>query len=204
VPPGDLSRPGFRADPESLLERRVPLILGATIAWTLDPVDALVHTCHHAAFDSAKRLVQVLDCAQLVRRVDDWDVVAERVADWRAEPQSAVVLGRARRLLGAPVPEDVGERLGVPKSFDQLLGGVDRLLPVSRARERASIAGMVAKAARPWTARTIGATVGGGAREVVRRLRRPDENERIPADRQAVADYLAAVERVGRTASPHR
>jgi Uncharacterised nucleotidyltransferase len=106
---------------ERAVRRAVPVDLGVIRARarsvelagrrvrTLDGLDTLVHLAVHAALDGGDRLVWCKDIEQalLYRAVPDWDQVADRAQQWHAAPAVALMLGRARRCLGVPVPPTV-------------------------------------------------------------------------------------------------
>lgn len=142
-----------------LAGRRAVQILGSP-AYALDPIDAFVHVCFHAAESGAHRLLLLLDVHELARLVDDWNAVADRARSWRAGPEVALVLHRARAVLGTPLPGDVGRLLGVSPAFVAITGAANALEPVPRIRREATFARLVARSARPGTARTVLAITG--------------------------------------------
>jgi hypothetical protein len=132
-----------------LLSRSTPLMIGPVEVRTLDPVDTLVHLCHHAAFSGAVRLVHLLDVDQAARRIEDWDLVGQRARSWGAGAQVGLVLARSRRVLGTPLPADLDRRLGLSRAFGTLLSTVDHAWPAPAVRHEASWSRLVARAARP-------------------------------------------------------
>ena len=80
------------------------LPLGDQEVWALEPADALVHGCLHAALAGANKLIYLLDVDMLARSVTDWDEVVARAQSWGAQAQTALVLARTSRVLGAPIP----------------------------------------------------------------------------------------------------
>ncbi|WP_158564391.1 nucleotidyltransferase domain-containing protein [Jiangella anatolica] len=145
----------FSIGTRELLSRRVRVPLGLGAAWTLDPVDSLVHACLHATLTGADRMLLLVDVDALARRVDRWDDVVERAREWGAGPALAVVLSRARRVLGTPFPADVEAELLPSTAYRLVLRATDRLAPVPALTRDASLARIVARAAR----RTGGASM---------------------------------------------
>ncbi|WP_165368015.1 nucleotidyltransferase family protein [Phytoactinopolyspora endophytica] len=188
----------FSVPTDELLERRVQGSIGLSSAWMLDPVDAVVHTCLHAALTGADRMLLLLDADQLARRVTDWDDVVTRARTWNAAPALAIVLARARSLLGTPLPDDLDRELGSSAGFRLVTGTVDRLMPVSSLRRDASFPRLVARSAHPSSGRTLAAVGRRSLRGVTQRLgvtRVPSPPaHRQPADARALEKYLRAVE----------
>jgi Uncharacterised nucleotidyltransferase len=194
----------YPVDTDALLERRVPLTIGASHLWTLDPADMFVHVCHHAALSGATRLVHLLDADQLARQVTDWDEIARQARTWGATAHVALVLGRARRLLGTPVPSDLEDLLDLPAGFGRIMAVVDRLWPISSLRQDASWPRLAARAASPSVLRTVGVMSRNASMRVVHSLRpQPAPRRRVPGDPDALDGYLSAVESLTRhTTSP--
>ncbi|MVQ49104.1 hypothetical protein GON03_07910 [Nocardioides sp. MAH-18] len=189
----------FNAPTSELIERSVPLMVGPVEVRTLDPVDTLVHLCHHAALSGAVRLLHLLDVDQAARRVDDWDEVVRRARSWGAGPQVWLVLGRAERVLGTPVPSDLGRRLGLSRNFGRLMAAVDSVLPVPAVRREASWPRLVARAARPSASATAWTAMRNAFLGALNRARRAPTAAAVgPAGRRDVATWFAEVERVSR------
>lgn len=189
----------FNIPTSMLLERRVPARIGLGTAWTMDAVDTIVHVCLHAALAGANRLIWLLDVDQLARRTAAWDEVAHRARAWGVEAQVALVLRRAATALGTPVPESVYRQLGTSTGLRALLDVVDRLSPVARHRQEASIARLVARAVRPGMLATLVVVGRHAARGAAERLG-PSRGaepaaQRARADAHEVEEYLTAVER---------
>jgi hypothetical protein len=191
-------RARFAVPTRELLDRRTPVALGLNRAWALSPADALVHVCLHAALTGANRLLLLVDADRLAAQIEDWDEVGRRARTWRAEPHVALVLARARHVLGtSPAPEDLSRRLGLSGAFDALTAVVDRAAPVPHARQEPGLARLVARAAQPGAARTVAAAGHNallGVRERARRTPAVPKAARLPADEAALEVYLAGVE----------
>ncbi|WP_147918527.1 nucleotidyltransferase family protein [Ruania zhangjianzhongii] len=176
-----------------LLHRREQVSLGFASAWTLDPVDGLLHVCLHAALTGANKLLYLVDAQRMAARITDWALVGERAADWRAAPHVALVLHRAQRSLGGELPEGLDRLLGSTAAFRALTAAVDRAAPVAAARTEPGVARLVARAVRPGAVRTTLAS----AQSVARRLsERPAQARtgRSPAGDGALDLYLDRVE----------
>lgn len=183
----------FAVPTSELLDRRVPITLGFSSGWTLEPADALAHVCLHAALTGANRLIYLVDAQRMAQRVTNWAEVARRATAWKAAPHVALVLHRARRALGtSPVP-DLDRLLGTSPALRVLTGAVDRVAPVAHARRDPGLARLVARAAQPGAARTVLAASRSAVRYLGDRAR-PSAAPRVPADARALDVYLARVE----------
>ena len=189
----------FEVPTTQLLDRRVPVTLGSTRVWTLDPCDSLVHACLHAALAGANKLVYLIDVDQLSRQVTDWDELTRRARQWRAQVQVALVLGRARRVLGTSLPADLDSRLGVPSPIRGLLALTDRVASVPNGRQNAGMAKFVARTVRSTTTETVRTASLNATRGVKERSRRSTTElaERMRADEASLEAYLVAVESAG-------
>jgi len=134
---------------DELLSDRRYVRLGEHQTPTLGREQFLVHVCLHAALSGADRLLHLLDIDQLVATdPPDWDRVIETARRWGAGPACAVVLGRARRLLGTVVADSVQRRLAGTR-WRTLAALVDRVSPVHRGGTSGSLSRIVARASRP-------------------------------------------------------
>lgn len=147
-------RARFRIPTDELIRRRKSLPVGFGEVPTLDPDDALIHVCIHAALDGANRLQHLVDADGLARQVRDWSTLAARAREWRAGAQVWLVLSRSQAALGTRLPSGLSRMLGVPNGLKLLLALVDRLAPVTEARSEHGLARLVARAVHP----TFGAT----------------------------------------------
>lgn len=181
---------------DELLARRRALAVGLGRAWTLEPVDTIVHVGLHAALTGANRLLLLLDVDQLARGIDDWAAVGDRAREWRAEYLVYLALTRSRHVLDSPLPPDLAAHFGVTRSFDRLCRLVDRRAPVPAARQEPGVARLVARAVRPGAARTLLSVARSSGLGAVERLglgRRGPRN-RVRAAQDALDVYLDAVE----------
>lgn len=190
----------FHLDTADLLRRRTPISLGGNPAWTLDPVDALVHACLHAALSGANKLIYLIDVDRLGARIANWDAVADRALEWQAQAQVGLVLSRAQRVLGSTTaPADLLERLGIPKPLRSMMAFADRVAPIAHASDSAGLPRFLARALQPTipaTARMVGRNVVLGIKERLSSTPPPRE-QREDADRASLEIYLAAAEAAG-------
>lgn len=130
------ARADFRWDTAASLDRRRIVDVGGVEVPTLDAEDTLLHVALHAAISGGHRLSWIKDVERLVVTGGfDWDVVVGRARTARITLPVGVILRRAARLLGAPVPRAVIRRLDVP------LGGALALAAVERLATPASLVG---------------------------------------------------------------
>lgn len=187
----------FTVDADSLLGRRVPVTIGPASLSILDPADALVHVCHHAALVGATKLGHVLDADQLARQVIDWDVLAIRARQWGATPQVAAVLSRAHRLFDTPVPGDLFAMLGIGPGLGRSIVLADRRWPIESLRHDQSWIRLITRALRPGLPGTAGAVVQRAGHGVLDRVRRTPSKERSMPDARVIEAYLRQVESMG-------
>ena len=129
-----------RSRRESIGGRQIPV---------LDPVDTLVHLAVHASLSGADRLGWLQDVEQCILRwPPDWPAVVQRARAGGASVATAVVLGRARAALGAPVPDGVLRDLVPSAAWRRLLAATDSIWPVPRLSAGGSPARLLARAAR--------------------------------------------------------
>jgi hypothetical protein len=190
----------FPVPTDVLLSRSSSVAVGPVEVQTLDDTDTLVHLCHHAAFSGAVRLVHLLDVDQASRRVADWDEVVRRAGSWGAAAQVGLVLARAGRVLGTPVPPDLDRRLGLSRSFTALTSAVDRARPVTAVRREASWPRLVARAARSSALATAATALQNAVSGAANRVRSaPATEPQSRAGRDDVEAWFAAVEAVATT-----
>lgn len=196
-------RERFRIPTDELISRRRRLLVGFSEVPVLDPDDALIHVCVHAALDGANRLLQLVDADGLARQVADWQELAERAKRWRAGAQVWLVLSRARVVLRTPLPKDLSRMLGVPRGLVALLGLVDRLAPVAATRSEHGLARLVARAVNPTLGRTL-LTLARHSIQGVRERVRPSAARvgRVVAEPGTVQGFLVEVERRGAHTGP--
>lgn len=157
------ARERWRIPTEELLGRRRPARLGEVDAWILDPEDFAAHVALHASFSAFQQLRRLLDIERTVARYPpNWDVLIRRCHAWRIGLPVSVMLNRARRVLGAEVPEEVILQLA-PGPLNRLvlrqLGG---WIPAGRLPGHRSLKNALTRCLRDgWgatTAELVGAT----------------------------------------------
>ena len=117
----------FAVDPEAMIERTRLVDVSGVTTPTLDPVDTLLTLAFHAARSDGHRLVWLKDIERAVAvEQPDLDELVRRCRAYRCAPPVGVMLGRARSLLDADVPDEIMRAL-VPMT----LRAADR---VDRAR----------------------------------------------------------------------
>jgi Uncharacterised nucleotidyltransferase len=190
-------RQRFPVPTADLLGRRRRVPAGLTPLWALDPTDSLLHVCLHAALSGATRLLHLIDADQLARQVEDWELMAQRAAQWRVTAQAALVLDRAQRLMDTALPADLYPMLGASEGLRSVLSAVNRQWPTETLRQDESFPRIVAKAVHPTASATLTSVVRNGALGVVHRMRRqPIRPPRVPADPRMIEEYLSRVESV--------
>jgi Uncharacterised nucleotidyltransferase len=123
-------RQQFVLDIDELLRRRRSVPIGGLVVPALDPADMLLHVATHATLAGGYRLGWVKDIEQLVAwDRPAWDVVAARALSSGLGLPTAVMLGRARRILGAEVPADVLDALAPARGWRSLIGRLDAMRP---------------------------------------------------------------------------
>ena len=136
----------FPMEPDALWRRRVPVTLNSDVTVdTFSPEDTLLFQCMHAAKDGYYRLSHVCDLAELLRAHPHLDIVTvlERARAVRSERMIQLGLRVSHDLLGAPLPQDVRNRVMENKAVTRLSRrvqtalfrhrhGVPRLLHLAR------------------------------------------------------------------------
>jgi len=134
----------------------------------LDPVDTLVHLATHTALSGGDRLGWFMDVDQTLRtRSPDWDGLVDRANEWGLALLVHLVLARARRSIGAPVPTDVLEALSPGRAWSGLTAVVDSRDPVHRSTGRRSPGRLLARSAHPSLASTLRSVVAAGGSTVL-------------------------------------
>ena len=116
--------------------------------------------------------------------------------------QVGLVLARARRVLGTPVPEDLDGQLGLSRAFGTLVSGGGPRPPIPAVRTDASWPRLVARAARPSVLATVATTLRTAVLGAVNRGRPTPAPEQLsPAGRDDVEAWFSAVEAVSDSAT---
>lgn len=185
------ARESFDLRPREMLGRSRVVSLGPLNVPTFDPADTLVSLCFHAARSDGHRLMWLKDIERsLAVDYPDLSAVVERARRYDIGPPVGMMLARAQRILGAPVPDGVVEALDA-----RALVAADRVMcalvdPI-QFDERGTATRLFTRSVR----RSIGATLAEIPARVVRLGRRrlfpPPENETDdPAEKER---FLATV-----------
>ena len=156
----DRARSGIEM--EAVFARSVEVQLGDRAVRTFDPVDSLLHIAMHACSEGGDRLVWLKDVDQVVRRLQpDWDDVIDRAREWRVAGAAGLMLGRAARTIGTPVPAGVLGQLLPGRAMRATAAAIDRLWPIQHAEGSVgSPASLLARSMRGDTTTTLRALLG--------------------------------------------
>jgi hypothetical protein len=197
----------FDVDAALARARVVAMAEGVSVP-ALDPVDHLVAVAVHAAWSGGHLLGWSKDIERLATGdPPDWDALVGRARQARVAVPVALMLRRAGRLLGAPVPGEVVAGLLAGHAWSTPMRGVERLAsPRAVGRMRLTAQGAMASTRDAAGATTVamaqeaGAKLGrlAGIRPFEeRRRRRADDRE------EARRAYLHAVA-LGHWSTPRR
>lgn len=119
-----------KPDLDDFLRRTVRVGVGGHPVRTFSPEDALVVLCVHGAKDFWQKLIWVADIAELVRSYPqlDWNQVAQRAGELRAQRMLHFGLALARDLLDAKLPPEVVARVEADPSVAPLVARVKQNL----------------------------------------------------------------------------
>jgi len=103
----------FRIDPSSLVERAVPIRVGAETALRLANPDVAAHlVLHHFTHYFDRRLKWIVDLGRIARAAAlDWPAVVLTLRAWGATQPAAAALLHIRKLVPDLVPEDAWRAL---------------------------------------------------------------------------------------------
>lgn len=134
---------GLRVDVTPGVRARSQVVhFGAQPARVLAAEDLLLHLCVHLCFHlimGAPALVQLTDLLVVSRKEEiRWDAFVERARASGATPYALAGLTLARRLLGAPVPEELLPRLaqGTPPHLRRRIAQMDLETLMDRTQQR--------------------------------------------------------------------
>lgn len=187
-------RARFPVPVADLMGRRVTVPVAGIEVPTLEEIDTLVYLCLHACLTGATRLLHLLDIDQFIRRVTDPDQLIPRALAWGAGAPVGLVLGRARRMLGTPVPDDLYRRLKLSPGFPGLMALIDRGWPVSQVWSASSMPRRIAMNVRASALHTVGLVGVTSAIRIATRFRHIRKPEWSAASPERVDQYLSKVE----------
>jgi hypothetical protein len=183
-----------------ILGRRRNVMLAGIPAWSLDPVDQVLHLAVHAALSGADKLIWLKDIDLAVRALgDEFESLADRAERWRVAAPVGLMLARAATTLGTPVPAGLAEQL-LGRYYRTLLPFIDQLSPWQQAFGRVTTPSLL-------LARSIGQGPLGSATWLMRRsIRSLDPREPMASlaftPRGDSADRDAFFELVSRAEPP--
>jgi hypothetical protein len=188
---------------EDLLERRQRVRLKDVDAWSLDPSDFLAHLALHASFGAAQQLRRLLDIERTVAsRAPDWEVLVQRCRAWRVGLPVSVMLNRARRTLGAAIPEEVVEELAGGRSHRLVVRQLSEWVPAGRMPGGRSVKNGLTRSLRDGLSATAGEFAGETRHAIAQlvqpRATVPGEPGRGPGGSAWLESYLEMVERADR------
>lgn len=177
--------------PSRMIQRSRRVAVSGLSVPTFDTVDTVVTLAFHAARSGGHALVWSKDLERVlvVDRPDLERVVGSSEAA-RCAPAVGLMLGRARDLLGAPVADDIVDRL-VPRSLAMLDRAAVRVSHPVQLGRRGVANRFVMRSAGPTALLTAVALPTRAGRQLSRRLRPPTEHE--TDDPVEKASYLRAV-----------
>ena len=103
----------FRIDPVALVDRSIPLRIGATAALRLGGPDVAAHlVLHHFTHYFDRRLKWIVDLQRIAAAGElDWPAVLATLREWGASQPAAAALAHMHKLVPTLVPRDVIEAL---------------------------------------------------------------------------------------------
>lgn len=126
-------RRAFSVSTRGMLDRARRMSVNGTSTPTLDAEDTLIYLAAHAGLAGGYRLVWFKDLEQaIVNDPPDWDEVIGRARASGLSLLISTMLGRARRIMGAPVPPEVLASLA-PPGWRSVIGMTDRVSPPQRS-----------------------------------------------------------------------
>ena len=189
-------RQPFELPIEAMLARARRVTVSGIEVPTLDPVDTLLTLAFHAARSDGHRLVWFKDVERsLVVERPDLDELVRRARASQVAGAVGLILGRARSLLGAPVPVEILREL-VPASLRTVEIVTTRAVDTVQFHERPTVTRLMTRSVRT--------SLWGSAREIPERAVRATRRRIFPAELSGTDDagekasYLAAVAGSGR------
>ena len=184
---------------DDIFARQRTVTIDSAPVRTLGSVDTLVHLCVHAALAGGNRLQWLKDIELAVAHdAPDWDDVVATARRWRAATPTAVMLERARRVVGADVPVEIIAEL-LPSRHRRVADRiVSRVSPPERSQSQKSMAALWAQSLRDTTPHTL--VLASRARRRVSRTGRSVARARRAAGAPAVAAFHPAGGNGSRTA----
>lgn len=181
----------YALDPGAMLARHRRVAVGAACVPTFDAVDTVLALGFHAARSGGHRLMWLKDVERAVAvEQPDLDELVERCRRARCGPPVGLVLGRARRLLGARVPADVVRQL-VPPSLRAVERAACAIVDPVQFDDGDNVTRWFTRSVRSTPLRTIAEVPRRLVRAAYLRVRPPAVNETDDLAEQA--GYFRAV-----------
>lgn len=181
----------FAIDPEAMIERKRLVTVSGVTTPTLDPVDTLLTLAFHAARSDGHRLVWFKDIERAIAvERPDLDELVRRCRAYRCAPPVGLILGRARTLLDADVPDEILRSL-TPVTLELTDRVAFAIAHPVRLDERATITRAYTRSVRSSVMASVAAVPTRGARQLRRHLHPPPVNETDSPDEKEC--YLNAV-----------
>lgn len=151
-------RHAFAVPTSQVITRSVVVEIDGVPVRTLDPVDTVLHLALHGCLSGGHRLGWLVDIDRAVRSLDPrWELLVDRAGQWKARSATGLMLVRAQRLYGTPVPSCVSH----PADREALSGhcpAARSTRAAGRAVQRRGLSAVVdAYTARPWTRAAVAA-----------------------------------------------
>lgn len=181
----------FAIDPEAMLGRSRRVVVSGVNVPTLDPVDTLLTLAFHAARSDGHRLLWLKDVERAVA-VDepDLDELVRRCRMYRCAPSVGLILGRARAVLDAEIPDEI-----IDATTPRVLRAVERvaaaLVHPVQLHERDTVTRWLTRSVRSSVATSLTAVPARGTRWLMRHVHPSPVNETDSRDEKA--SYLRAV-----------
>lgn len=181
----------FGFQPDAMVDRARRVDVSRVAVPTLDPVDTLITLAFHAARSDGHRLMWLKDVERAVA-VDepDLDELVRRCRAYGCGPPVGLILGRARNLLGADIPDEI-VRATLPRALREADRAISRVEHPVQLHERDTITRAFTRSVKSSTVASFVAVPDRGVRSLRRRLRPHQVNESDDVDEKR--SYLDAV-----------
>lgn len=162
---------------EAMIERARQVNLSASKAPTFDRTDTLITLAFHAARSDGHRLLWMKDIERAMAiEQPDLDEVVRRSRSFRCAPPVGVILERARRIVGADVPQEIVHAL-LPRSLRLADAMAVRLIDPIQLEDRENLTRWLCRSVRPTVTSSIVDVPSRAVRAARRFVIRPPENE---------------------------
>lgn len=160
-----------RLDVDELFRRATPVAATSGPLSTFGPTDTLLHLCVATGLDGGRRLLSLADIDRVARSgAVSWSDFAECARRSGAAALCTSALDRCRRVLGTPVPADVGRELAPFPGWRAVNRAIGERRHSAKRVEAGIGSGAVMAAGRDRVAWTAGALCGAVRAELRARL----------------------------------